>query len=85
MFDFFSLMVAMVALIVARKTFNQIAVVAGTARYVGSGAWSRRELPLPRPRSPCNSEPTDHRDPVAGNRGGATAAAANRTDRAHRG
>ena len=52
MFDFFALLIAIVALIVARKTFNQIAVLRARLDAF-EGAAARPGRALPRRRCLC--------------------------------
>ena len=69
MFDFFSLVIAIVALIFARKAFNQVAALRARLDAMEAVGCSSESCRRARRRSHCTSEPEQRCDLRAGNRG----------------
>ena len=74
MFDFLSLLIAIVALIVARKTFNQVAVLRARLDVLESGTVRPRAAVTPAAARSASASRSRPRNAVAGNRDYATAA-----------
>src|ERR1700719_2359052 len=64
MFDFFALLIAIVALIVARKTFNQIAVLRARLDAFEGAAVQGRPAAAPPPLAPYQPPPLPEIEPV---------------------